>query len=553
MAIQARRERQGRFTDLWNRPIEWLHGLSLRPLEGFTQERWTTLLTILALVLANLVIVYFFLQGQDNRAIAFVILALIAPLVWLIPEFGILVFVTAGASLFVNAMYFAAGPGGGTGERTLILFFFGILSARALYEYVRTPREARPRLLSWLTGLLLIYWVYHMTHVAYIYLFQFENLPPDQVEVVLGYARPSIFRYFDYHMLWIGIFPIIILLRDFQRAKRFLIMLGLVMAIGMGSVLWEYFAPLPIFFKILFQLRAAGETEAGYRIRDPAPLYLFMMGFFFALYSVGYLRGWRNALAVFYILAAAFAIMATKNRILWAGVLLMLPIVLFWKPPQVLVRQAWVWGLVALFGSAGMFYPPINEAATRIVNETIERWSRNYAFGGDPRLDPSYLFRVNEREAWEHRMQSLTLSQRLFGAGLEATYGFYIPISRISGGVAAYDQTYVEKVHMHFAWLKRLLSIGWVGTALLAVVLVAFFVRAIVVFLQVKSPLTRAIVVGVAGAMIGVLSYDSLHTLLSRSEALPVILGWAFLELIPHWQRTGQLPEEDSAPAVNSA
>ncbi|MCS7170671.1 MAG: hypothetical protein NZ949_08645, partial [Candidatus Kapabacteria bacterium] len=185
MAVQTRRERQWRFSDLWNRPIEWLHGLSLRPLEWFTQERWTTLLTILALVLANLVILFFFLQGQDNRAIAFVILVLLAPLVWLIPEFGILVFVTAGASLFVNAMYFAAGPGGGTGERTLTLFFFGILSARALYEYVRTPREARPRLLSWLTGLLLIYWVYHMAHVAYIYLFEYENLPIDRPEVVL--------------------------------------------------------------------------------------------------------------------------------------------------------------------------------------------------------------------------------------------------------------------------------------------------------------------------------------------------------------------------------
>ncbi|MDW8106401.1 MAG: hypothetical protein RMK45_02865 [Armatimonadota bacterium] len=550
MAVQTRRERQWRFSDLWNRPIEWLHGLSLRPLEWFTQERWTTLLTILALVLANLVILFFFLQGQDNRAIAFVILVLLAPLVWLIPEFGILVFVTAGASLFVNAMYFAAGPGGGTGERTLTLFFFGILSARALYEYVRTPREARPRLLSWLTGLLLIYWVYHMAHVAYIYLFEYENLPIDRPEVVLGYARPGIFRYFDYHMLWIGIFPIIILLRDFQRAKRFLVMLGVVMVIGMGSVLWEYFAPLPVFVKILFQLRAAGETEAGYRIRDPAPLYLFMMGFFFALYSIGYLRGWRNALAVLYILAATFAILVTKNRILWAGVLLVLPIVLFWKPPQVLVKQAWVWGLVALFGAAGMLYPPVNEAVTRIVNETLERWSRNYAYGGDPRLDPSYQGRVHERKVWEQKMRTLPLHQRIFGAGLEATYGYYLPISQVDDRFRAFRSVYVEKTHMHFAWLGRLLHIGWAGTALLAILIAAFFLRAAVVFLQVKLPLARAIVVGIAGAMIGVLSYDSLHTLLNRSEALPVVLMWAFLELIPHWQRTGQLQEGESASTL---
>jgi len=553
MAIQTRRERQGRFSDLWNRPIEWLHGLSLRPLDWFTQERWTTLLTILALVLANLVIVYFFLQGQDNRAIAFVILALIAPLAFLIPELSVVVFITAGAGLFVNAMYFAAGPGGGTGERTLVLFFFGILSARALYEYVRTPREERPRLLSWLTGLLLLFWMYYIAHVAYIYLFRYDNLPNDRADVVLGYARPGIFRYFDYHMLWIGVFPIMVLLRDFQRAKRVLIMLGVVMTIGMASVLWEYFEPLPLFFKILFQLRAAGETEAGYRIRDPAPLYLFMTGFFFALYSIGYLRGWRNALAVFYIFAAAFAILATKNRILWAGILLMLPIVLFWKPPQILVRQVWVWSIVAIFGLAAMLYPPVNATVTRIVNETVERWSRSFNVGGDPRLDGSYQFRVREREAWDYRMQSLTTAQRLFGAGLEATYGFYLPIWQEDNRFRVFQNVYLEKTHMHFAWLGRLLRIGWMGTALLAILIAVFFLRAVVVFLQVKSPLTRAIVVGIVGAMIGVLSYDSLHSLLHRGEAFPVILMWAFLELIPHWQRTGQLFDEDATTAVNPA
>ena len=122
MAIQTRRERQGRFSDLWNRPIEWLHGLSLRPLDWFTQERWTTPLTILALGLANLMIVYFFLQGQDNRAIAFVVLTLLAPLMWVIPELSVAVLIIAGSSLLVNAMYFAAGAGG-TGERTLTLAF----------------------------------------------------------------------------------------------------------------------------------------------------------------------------------------------------------------------------------------------------------------------------------------------------------------------------------------------------------------------------------------------------------------------------------------------
>jgi len=76
------------------RPIEWAHGQSLRLLEWFNQERWTLALTLLALVLANLVIL-FFLQGQDNQAIAFVILFLLAPLMWFIPELSIAVFIIA--------------------------------------------------------------------------------------------------------------------------------------------------------------------------------------------------------------------------------------------------------------------------------------------------------------------------------------------------------------------------------------------------------------------------------------------------------------------------
>ncbi|MFN3691246.1 MAG: hypothetical protein ACK4UU_10020, partial [Fimbriimonadales bacterium] len=167
MAIRGATER--RITDLWNRPIEWAHGASLRLLEWFTQERWNLLLTILALIVANLVILQFLLQGQDNRAIAFVILALLAPLMWVITELCVAVLIISGSSLLVNAMYFAAGPGGGTGERTLTLAFLGIASARALYEYLRTPREQRPRLLSWFTGILLLFWAYYIGHVAYIY------------------------------------------------------------------------------------------------------------------------------------------------------------------------------------------------------------------------------------------------------------------------------------------------------------------------------------------------------------------------------------------------
>ena len=545
MAIQ-RSEMDRRTANLWLAPVEWLHGRSLRLLEWFNQERWTLALTLLALVLANLVVLFFFLQGQDNRAIAFVILALLAPLAFFLPALSVTIFIVLGAGLFGNVMYFALGQGQGTGIRVLTLTFGLILTARAAYEYLRTPPNERPRLMSWLIVTLLLYWAYHMVHVVYIYLSRYHEAPPESIEAVLGMYRSGLFRYFDYHILWVGIIPIVILLRNFERFKQVAVLLGIMMAIGLGSVVWEYFAPLPEFFKIMFQLRAAGETAEGYRVRDPAPLYLFMVGFFYAVYMIGFLRGSRNLFALLFVMAATFGILITKNRILWAGTLMVLPIALLWKPPQVLMRQLSVFAIAALVFLAMMFYPPVYESVSRIATETVERWNRNYAYGGDPRLDPSYQGRVREREAWEATWAQLTWSEKLFGRGLETGYGFYLSLAG-AGGPVIYRQTYIEKVHMHFGWLGRLLRTGYVGVGLLGLLLVVFFATSVYTFLGIQNITVRAAIVGVVGGTVGILSYDSLHTLLSRQEALPVILMWSLLPLAWHWQRTGQLDTHENA------
>jgi hypothetical protein len=546
MAIRPIREPRAPLSAVLMRPIEWAHGRSLRLLEWFNQERWTLTLTLLALVLANLVVLFFFLQGQDNRAIAFVVLALLAPLAFLLPTLSVTVFIVLGAGLFGNVMYFALGPGQGTGIRVLTLTFGLILTARAAYEYLRTPPNERPRLMSWLIVTLLLYWAYHMVHVVYIYLSRYHEAPPESIEAVLGMYRSGLFRYFDYHILWVGIIPIVILLRNFERFKQVAVLLGIMMAIGLGSVVWEYFAPLPEFFKIMFQLRAAGETAEGYRVRDPAPLYLFMVGFFYAVYMIGFLRGSRNLFALLFVMAATFGILITKNRILWAGTLMVLPIALLWKPPQVLMRQLSVFAIAALVFLAMMFYPPVYESVSRIATETVERWNRNYAYGGDPRLDPSYQGRVREREAWEATWAQLTWSEKLFGRGLETGYGFYLSLAG-AGGPVIYRQTYIEKVHMHFGWLGRLLRTGYVGVGLLGLLLVVFFATSVYTFLGIQNITVRAAIVGVVGGTVGILSYDSLHTLLSRQEALPVILMWSLLPLAWHWQRTGQLDTHENA------
>lgn len=541
MAIRPIREPRAPLGATLMRPVEWAHGKSLRLLEWFNQERWTLTLTLLALVLANLVILYFFLQGQDNRAIAFVVLLLLAPLMWFIPELSIAVFIIAGSRLIVNAMYFAVGPGGGTGERALTILFFLIVSARAVYEYLRTPAHDRPRLFTWLTTAVLLFWIYYMGHVMYIYLFRYNETPSSSPEAVLGFYSPGIFRYFDSHMLWIGILPLMILMRNLERAKRALLIVSVVTALGVATLVWEYFAPLPQAWKIVFQIRAAGESAEGYRVRDPAVMYLMVALLFTAIYSLGYLRNWRTALAILYILAALYGVLVTKNRALWAALMTIAPLALLWKPPAILARQTVTLAVVSGLFLAGMLNPQFYAIVQQKITETAERWQRNYAYGGDPRNDPSYQGRLREKEVWEIKMSRLSPVERLFGKGLEEPYGRYITLQDLGYG-PRYDQVYIEKTNMHFPWLLRQLSIGWIGTALLALTLMVALLRIAWAFLKVNHPFTRALLMGVGAGTVAAIGYDAIHSsTLSTPPALPVILLWSLAELAFHWQRTGQL------------
>lgn len=547
MALRTARTTEWRLSHLWNRPIEWVHTLSLRLLERLNQERWALLLTIIIVVMANLVLLQFMLQGQDNRAIAYTILLLLAPLMILIPELAVATFIIAGSRLIVNAMYFAS-PLPGTGERFLITYFFLIVLGRAIYEYLRLKPEERPRIFTWFTVILGLFWLFHMGHVAYIYLFRYNTPPVDQLNVLLGYGfRPGIFRYFDAMMFWIGVLPLIILLRDFQRFKRVMVLLGIVVSLAVATVVAEYFTPLPVAWKIVFQIRGAGETTEGYRVQDPAVMYLMVIGLFTAIYSLGYLRGWQNVIAVSYIALAVFAVALTKNRALWGGILPVVPFALLWKSPAVLVRQANLLVFVGLLFGAGMLNPQFNQLVVQKYNETMERWQRNYAFGGDPRNDPSYQFRLREKEAWDIKMARLNTLERLFGKGLEEPYGFHLPMRvKPEYRYLAQRSAYYEKISMHFSWLHRLLQIGIIGTTLLALTLAAALLRTAQAFLAVKHPYTRALLMGVGAGTLGAIAYDAIHTgPLANPPVLPVVLLWCVAELTFHWHRTGQLQATD--------
>lgn len=541
MSMRTVRERQFQIHDLWRVPVELIATLTARLSRWFSFERWTNLLTIFGLVLLNLIVLLFILQGQENRALTFTILALVVPLMLLIPELSIVVFILAGTGIGVNVFFYVLETA--TGERAFNVLFLGILSARAIYEYLKMTPDKRPRVFTWFLVLLVVFWIYYIGHVAYIYLFRFHEVPPDAFLADFGlYRPPAFFRYFDRHMLWIGVLPLTILLADINRAKRVTALLGIMSMVGIVVLIWEYFAPLPDFMKILFQLRGAAETAEGYRVRDPASLYMIVTGFSFALYSLGYYGGWRAFVAVAYILGALYVILVTKNRALWGALMLFVPIVLLWKPLPVLSRQVRIGLATMLFGLALLLHPTVNQAVTRITGEAVQRWQRNYAYGGDPRLDPSYQVRVREREAWEFRMQRLTPFQQWFGAGLEETYGRYISLYDSGYQNPRFRQIYTERIEMHFAWLARLLHIGIIGTGLLAVLLTGFFVRAGQAFFLSKDPFVRMLVVGITGGMVAALGYDLVHSdYLNTPQVAPVIFMWSFVEAVFHWKRTNQV------------
>jgi hypothetical protein len=96
------------------------------------------------LVLANLFLLYLFLQGQDTRALAFVIILFVIVLSWVVPELSIAVLIVGGTGLYINLLFYTTGGAFGTGSRPILLALLLVVSFRAIYEYLRTPPAKRP-------------------------------------------------------------------------------------------------------------------------------------------------------------------------------------------------------------------------------------------------------------------------------------------------------------------------------------------------------------------------------------------------------------------------
>lgn len=546
MAIRLRWEQKPALREWLGLPLEWVAALTARVSGWFNQERWTNLLVLGVIVIANLILLSLLVSGQINQAIALTGLILVLPLVWLIPEIGITLFLVAGANLFMNILYYAYIPGLGTGQRSLLVGLLGLVSARAIYEYLHIPREARPRVFTWFTVLLILFWVYYMGHVAYIYIFRYNTPPPDSVLVLLGIYRAGLYRYLDAQMFWIGVLPLIILLRDWRRTVRVAILIGIALIPALVGTAIEYFTPLPEFWKIVLNIRRSGESEEGYRIALPATIHLTILCFWFALYRLGFTRKIAAMFDSALLILSTFIILAIKTRIIWGAILPLLPFAILWKPPQVLVRQAWMFALLGIVGAVFLLEPRINYRVTRLITEVQQRWERNYAFGGDPRLDPSYLARIREKEVWEEDMRKRPLGQLVFGRGIESSYGFYQSLDKVYNNPRL-KQVYLEKTDMHFSWLGRIHRIGYLGAFLLVLLLAGFVLRGIQVFLIVKHSSARMFVFSVVATTIVIILSDTIsYNFFNTLEALPIILLWAVVEAALYWHRTGQLGDEAS-------
>jgi hypothetical protein len=197
-----------------------------------------------------------------------------------------------------------------------------------------------------------------------------------------------------------------------------------------------------------------------------------------------------------------------------------------------------------LLATALLLHPRIYDLTTQITREVNQRWQRNYAFGGDPRNDPSYQGRIRERESWEQHYATLSLTDKLFGRGLEERYGYYISLHVLGYG-PQYRQIYVEKARLHFSWLGRLLHIGVLGALLLALLLAIAIVRAIQALIVIPQPSVKALAFAAFASTTGIIPYDAIqHYTLIEYSVLPIVFSWAIVEAALHWHRTGQLPDE---------
>jgi drug/metabolite transporter (DMT)-like permease len=96
-----------------------------------------------------------------------------------VPELSIAVLIVGGTGLYINLLFYTTGGAFGTGSRPILLALLLVVSFRAIYEYLRTPPAERPRVFTWLTVLLAMFWVYYMAHVLYINLFRYNTPSPD--------------------------------------------------------------------------------------------------------------------------------------------------------------------------------------------------------------------------------------------------------------------------------------------------------------------------------------------------------------------------------------
>lgn len=548
--ITTRQTLGNRIQNTWIRIIEPYNAF----LRVVSHERLINGIIISAVTLATLFITYLYVTGRAEFVPVFVGFVLIVPLTFLLPELGVLVYCLTISSQLMNVVKLATF--GASGRFFLMAGLLLVLSFRAWWEYLRIPKEERPRLFSVFTIAMAVFLAFYAVHVIYSVMHVFVLSPPVMVRPI----TPSYFNRIpeiselikaaDWPLAWIMVFPAMILLRNPVRAKRFFIGLGAVILFFSGLMTLEYVAPLPPIAKAVLGIGRAYETEQGYRVSGFEGVHTITCGSLIMLAFLGIDRRWNKPWAYFLYLMTITAILVNKYRGTWFSYALAAPIVLMHRKVTANLRLLTAGFVLFTFLVGLTFVPPFSTQISRLAGETYDRFMLTFSEGDALGGKGTIGGRIGEVEYVMYKWRNGTNFQQLFGFGLDTPYGYYERIHRNTQFSTMYEKSYI-----HVGWVALLYKLGIFGVALTLLMFLTYFIRARQILKMTDNLYVRAFIGAGIGWMLFCLVRNMTGSVITAGgPVMPFIVVWTTTELLPYWLKHHKEvlapPKEHTAPAA---
>jgi len=548
--ITTRQTLGSRIQNTWIRIIEPYNAL----LRVISHERLVNGIIIAAVTLATLFITFLYLTDRSEYVPVFIGFVLVVPLTFLLPELGVLVYCLTISSQLMNVVKLATF--GASGRFFLMAGLLMVLTFRAWWEYLRIPKEERPRLFSVFTIAMAVFLAFYATHVVYSLMYTFVLSPP----VLVRPITPSYFNRIpeiselikaaDWPLAWVMVFPAIVLLRNPVRARRFFIGLGAIILFFSGLMTLEYVAPLPPIAKAVLGIGRAYETEQGYRVSGFEGIHTIVCGSLIMLAFLGIDRRWNKPWAYVFYLLTITAILVNKYRGTWISYALAAPIVLMHRRVTANVRLATAGFVMFVFLTALTFVPPFSTQISRLAGETYDRFmltfSESDAFGGKGTIGG----RLGEVDYVMYHWRSGSTFQQLFGFGLDTPYGYYEKIHRDTMFATHYEKSYI-----HVGWVAIFYKLGIFGVILTLVLFAAYFIRARQILKMTDNIYVRAFIGAGIGWMLFCLLRNMTGSVVTAGgPVMPFVVIWTTTELLPYWLKHHkeilEPPKEETASAA---